>query len=308
MVAALAALALGCASTASPRPEDASAQGPAPIFLYEVSDPGGAPGRMFLLGSVHVQDPANARLDLAVDHAFDRADELVVEVNTASIDATEAQRMTLMTGLLPEEETLDQHLSAEARALLHERTQELGLPMMVLQRMRPWLAAITIATLSLQRAGYQEDAGVDHIMIERASQQAKPIRELESFEEQLDLFAALEPRLQEHLLLDALYSSAPGQEQSDAIFEAYRAGDEVRAAEVFFGDLRDHPELAPLYQRLFAARNATMVKRLRPMLDEGRTFFVTIGVGHLVGDDSVIAKLEATGLRARRVAPRGLGD
>ena len=47
-----------------------------------------------------------------------------------------------------------------------------------------------------------------------AIEAGKPIRELETVEQQLDMLAELSPELQEHLLLDAVYSSGESAGQT----------------------------------------------------------------------------------------------
>jgi uncharacterized protein len=56
-----------------------------------------------------------------------------------------------------------------------------------------------------------------------------------------------------------------------------------------------------LYRPLEADRNSRWPGRFRTMLDGGGTTFVLVGADHLVGPDSVLAKLAAAGMRARRV-------
>ena len=47
----------------------------------------------------------------------------------------------------------------------------------------------------------------------------------------------------------------------------------------------------------FTDRNRAWVKQIEAMLRERKTFFITVGAGHLVGKDSVPALLRADGYK-----------
>jgi uncharacterized protein YbaP (TraB family) len=50
-----------------------------------------------------------------------------------------------------------------------------------------------------------------------------------------------------------------------------------------------------LRDNLLVRRNKNWVPKLEAMLASGRPHFVTVGIGHLVGRDSVVAMLRAKG-------------
>ena len=52
-----------------------------------------------------------------------------------------------------------------------------------------------------------------------------------------------------------------------------------------------------LRTELIVARNRKWIPRLRQMLASDKTHFVTVGVGHLVGRDSLIEMLRAKGYK-----------
>jgi uncharacterized protein YbaP (TraB family) len=55
------------------------------------------------------------------------------------------------------------------------------------------------------------------------------------------------------------------------------------------------------YRRLFADRNTAWAKWIEARLKQPGTVFVAVGTGHLVGEDSVQAKLAAAGIRSERL-------
>ena len=54
-----------------------------------------------------------------------------------------------------------------------------------------------------------------------------------------------------------------------------------------------------VYVALVVQRNKAWMKQITQMLDENDgTFFVMVGIGHFVGDDSLISLLENAGINA----------
>jgi uncharacterized protein YbaP (TraB family) len=75
---------------------------------------------------------------------------------------------------------------------------------------------------------------------------------------------------------------------------AWARGDTATLAKVLDEGFAEVPQL---HARLLVGRNRNWVPKLRAMLGSGKTHFVTVGVGHLVGRDSVVAMLRARGYK-----------
>ena len=90
--------------------------------------------------------------------------------------------------------------------------------------------------------------------------------------------------------------AGPDAAQRDA--EAWAVGDRQLEVQEVRKISRAYPDY---YQAILVARNRRWAPRFRAMLDGGGTTFVLVGGDHLVGPDSVLAQLEAAGMRARRV-------
>jgi hypothetical protein len=132
--AAILAAVVACCAIASAQ-EAASKH-----FLWKVTSPSG--GEAYLLGSVHVLTKSYYPLSPTIDQAFAWSRTLVEEV-----DLDEMNNPATMIGLvgkatLPQGQTLDQLVSAETFAAVSKRAEANGIPLMLLQRMKPWMAAV----------------------------------------------------------------------------------------------------------------------------------------------------------------------
>jgi hypothetical protein len=299
-----ALLGLGCA-TAPPAPAPAAAQAPSPVeraLLWEVKSVHAQGGTAYVVGSIHLGRPGELSFPASMEAAFARSDALVVEVDVGAVDAMAMQRFILEQGMLPPGQRLSERLDPETAKLLGPAAERVGLPLAGLERMRPWVVAVTLSVMELQRAGYQSGLGVDRVFLDRA-RGTKEIIELESAEGQLRMLASLPEPLQDAMLRDQLSRSEQFTQGLERLTEAWRAGDAEQLEALIFRGQTD-PALRPVYEKLFYERNARMAEALRGLLAQPRTWFVVVGAGHVVGPQGVVALLEQQGHPVRQL-PKG---
>jgi uncharacterized protein YbaP (TraB family) len=281
---------LACVSRPPPPPPPAA-------FYWEAHGPGGAV--LFLLGSVHIGDGRELLVPARVEADWARAEALVVEVDVHGMPDLERLEAVQRYGLLRAEERLEDLVSLGTRESLVAYLQAHGYPLAPAGRMRPWLLAQQVTQIAFESAGYEAENGVDAWFLRRAEQEGRPIGQLESLEEQMSLFGALTPTVEEALLREVL-------EQTDAlvatmrrIVAAWERGDEAQLLDLLLGSRRD-PRLAAFHRAVFVERNHRMAGRLAALAGDGRARFVVVGTGHLIGPESVPDLLEGWGFSVER--------
>src|SRR5688572_27513086 len=147
---ALAAL-LACVVVSTP----AFAQQAGRNFLWKVEGPGGSAA--FLLGSLHVLTADFCPLSAAINKAFAESKTLVEEVDIDETSDPMLMMAALSKAMLSDGRTLDQIIAPDVYAEVTKRAEKAGLPMMAIQRMKPWLVAITLMTPTLQAAGFKPE-------------------------------------------------------------------------------------------------------------------------------------------------------
>jgi uncharacterized protein YbaP (TraB family) len=236
-----------------------------------------------------------------MEEAFQRSEALVVEVDVGALDPSLMQRLILEKGMLPADQRLSQRLDPETVKLLEAAAKRAGLPMAGLERMRPWVVAVTLSVLDLQRSGYDAGLGLDRLFLDRA-RGSKEIVELETAEQQLQLFAELPEPLQDAMLRDQLRSSEEPQGGMERLTQAWQAGDAEGMAAQVFQQEHAHPDLRPLYEKLFYERNGRMAAKVGALLEQPRTWFVVVGAGHVVGPEGLLALLQKQGHSVRQLS------
>jgi uncharacterized protein YbaP (TraB family) len=102
------------------------------------------------------------------------------------------------------------------------------------------------------------------------------------------------------MLRDALARVDRFPDDTRALVDAWQQGDEGRLEELVFGPLAELPELEVFYDLVFFQRNEHMAARLSQLGGDGRTRFVVLGAGHMVGEQGVPAILARRGFQVTR--------
>lgn len=260
-----------------------------------------APGiTAYILGSVHALKPGTAWRTPEIGTALDAASELWFET---ILPESPADALVLIIPGLDPAQRLPKLLGAADHTLLERRATTLGMPGGVgfLDKMYPWLAYITLASLEIKAAGLDEKNGVDHVLQHEGTAAHKPIFGFETPAQQVGFFSAQPEPVMVRLLHDQLHAPAETRRLLDRMVPAWLAGDiptvarQMNAATAALG-----PDFTRI---LLASRNQAWADKLDGMRGTEKTIFVTVGAGHLAGPGNLRDDLVKKGFTARRVRP-----
>jgi uncharacterized protein len=251
-------------------------------------------GEVFLFGST----PVKARtlwLSDSVRGAFDRSAELWVEnpdYDPAEMNA--AVRKRVAEG----GPTLAQALPTDELSRLHDLVGRAGKAPDAFDAQPVWAAYPSLSGLADEVKKIDPADLPERVLKARAKAQGKAVKtEWASFEEVFRFSSQTPPAVQLQLIrksMDDLEAALSGGGFSNAWAVGNLAP--LNARDRRFAEA--YPEL---YARLVVERNAGWVPRIRQMLDAGQPAFVCVGIGHLLGPQSIQAQAEAAGLKVRRL-------
>ncbi len=219
---------------------------------------------IYLFGTFHALDGKSAWFNDEVRTAFAASDELVLET------------------VVPERGAVSEPGQAATSA--------------------PYLAATRLAISAGRARGMQAGNGADLVLRDVAELWGKPVGGLESFTTQLGMFGQIPTE-----------SGQPGPAMSPAQARAAMDGlslvmGDMQAAwnrgdwRLFTAMLTNMRRTSPQsYNLMFAQRNAHWASWIAQRLQRPGTVFVAVGTGHLVGRDSIQAKLALRGFRSARI-------
>ncbi|MFM9865561.1 MAG: TraB/GumN family protein [Micropepsaceae bacterium] len=249
--------------------------------------------KLYLFGSLHLLPPHTKWTYPALDSARKESQVFVFE---APLDEGGAAMMRFVekSGHLPFGKTLADVLPAKVHADLQEAAWSVQYPPKMLEPLRPWLAGVYLELYSYIKAGFSSFYGVDHVIEQEAKARRAELAYLETVEEQLSNFSALSRHGEVAYLTATVRGVLEEPDMPLVLAGAWASGDTAHLAKVLDEGFAEVPQLRA---QLLVGRNRKWVPQLKAMLASGKTHFVTVGAGHLVGRDSVVAMLRAKGYK-----------
>lgn len=275
--------------TAPPGPssETTSSKASEKSFLWQVSS---STAKVYLLGSIHVAKEDIYPLAPAIEAAYENSDALVLEVHMTKKVEAEVALKSAKLGVYPEGDSVEQHVSPQTWTRYSKFLEERGKPIAVFARMKPWLASIALMIETLGESGFSPNQGIDRHFQERAEKDGKPIKSLESVDDQLNTLATIDDPTQELMLLEFLDGEEDVETQMEQAFEAWQHGDAAAMESAMLESMMT-PEYRPVFDKLFVERNRNMKAKLSEYLAGGTVHFVVVGSGHLVGKEGIVELL-----------------
>ncbi|OYY72518.1 MAG: TraB/GumN family protein [Sphingomonas sp. 28-63-12] len=284
------------AQNAAPAPAAAAVAAPAvdaDPALWVVKDDDTT---IYLFGTVHVLKPGLRWFDKAVKAAFDKSDQVVLEIPLPS-DA-EAQQVLLPRVIDPDGPALTEKLHPEKRAAYAAVLAKLGIPPTALDKLYPWFAAVTLTQVQLQKAGYNPASGAERAIDAAAKAAGKPVTGLETLTQQIGYFADLPEADQIAFLEEGVDDFDDGIKSIDEMVSSWSKGDPETLGKVMN---RDIDKLPSLYKVLLKDRNIRWADWIGARMKQPGTVFIAVGAGHLAGKDSVQVQLATHHLTATRI-------
>ncbi|WP_144243855.1 TraB/GumN family protein [Sphingopyxis sp. MWB1] len=262
--------------------------------LWAVKD---ADTTIYLFGTIHVLKPGLGWFDEAVKDAFDKSDELVLELVLPENPAEVAQKM--MPLAIDQTGTpLSSLLSDEERAAYAAMLAKFGVAPQQFDMFKPWFVGVTLTTMPLPQLGYNPEEGVEKKLTAFAKSAGKPVSGLETVEEQLGYFDNLPQADQLSFLNGVVRDLDKMGPMLDTLVTQWSAGDPEGLAETMNESMKESPKLTEI---LLWNRNHRWAEQIEEKLEQPGTFFVAVGAGHLAGEKSVQDYLAERGLTAERI-------
>lgn len=252
---------------------------------------------IYLFGSVHVLKPGLNWFDGAVRDAFDKSDEMILELVLPE-DQAEAAKVTIPMALDKSGTALSARLAPADREAYQAAMTSVGLPPAQLDPFKPWFAAVTLSMLPLTKMGFDPEQGVEKQLTHAAQKAGKPISGFETLTEQLGYFDSLPMDSQVSFLNATVKEIDKLAPQLDKLVALWAKGAPQELAATMNEGFMSTPQLA---KTLLWDRNERWADQIKARLDKPGTVFVAVGAGHLAGEKSVQDYLKERGLKATRV-------
>lgn len=262
-------------------------------LLYKVSS---KTSTVYVLGSIHLAKEEVYPLSKFIDKAYKKSDVLVLELDpTSSESVATIQNTMLSLGMYAQGQSLKTELSDKTYITLKKYAAKTGMSLEKMEKMRPWVVMLQLSVVEMMRLGYSPDLGIDQHFLKKAKQDEKPIIELETAKEQMELLSKDDKEFQDKLLFYTLDSMHELEPMLDEMFIAWKTGNAKVFDRIMSESLDDDPSLITIYDDIITKRNYTMTTRIEGFLKTKQNYFVVVGAGHVVGKEGIVSLLKKAG-------------
>lgn len=265
---------------------------PATPALWKVAD---ADTTIYLFGTIHLLPKDIEWYTPQLAQAVDASAELVTEI--PEIEPNQTTVAVIKYGMLPPGQSLRALMTKREKVKFAAAMKRLGLPAETFDRFRPWYAAVVMATLPLQRQGYDLQNGVEAQLGERTKARGIARSGLETLDYQLGLFGAFDAKVQKRYLFEVIDSLPTLDKQVQEMVGAWSKGDAPALAAMLNAE-QDDPAMLKV---LLLDRNKAWAQWIKTRMDRPGTVFIAVGAGHLGGKGSVQDELALAGIPSARV-------
>lgn len=290
MRAALVAYVLlfgGCAAS-----EPKSELPPQPP-IWVVSD---ADSEITLYPTLHILPPEVDWKSDELTRRLAEAEEVWFEILPGS-EADPALQQTMMQLGMNPGSSLTSKLSPEEAASLKKAVAPFGMPIEVVDQMRPWIVSTFVSISALMEKGFDPNSGVEKQLTSMTT--GKKIRALETAEGQMRMLASIPEETQMEMLRETLTEMDEGVEELKELVADWAVGDVEDLEDNLLDEMKlETPEA---YNTLFTLRNKNWADQIEAELKGSGTDFIAVGAGHLVGEDGVPAMLISRGYSVTRL-------
>jgi len=241
---------------------------------------------VYLFGSIHVANEDMYPLAKKIEEAYESSDALVVELNLDKVNPM----LMLQKSMYQDDRTLESELTKETYQKLEALLLINKVPKMAYIKMKPWMAIMTVLMLEMNKAGFDKTLGVDNHFLDKAKEK-KEILELETAEEQLDLFDKELASLQNEFIDYSLLDQSLWLQQIDTLVHFWKTGNTKEMERFVLEPVAGHPEFSKIMDKLYTQRNLRMISKIEEYLKTDKTYFVVVGAAHLIGDEGIVELL-----------------
>jgi uncharacterized protein len=278
-------------------------------ILYRVT---GGESTAYLLGSIHIGTGDMYPFGDTLMDALAGADTFVFESDTRT-DENVQRLMTRMT--LPKDATLRDILGDDLMDEVLAAYDAIGIPAAMIDAQQPWVVISTLSVYSsavemgIDNVSQAISLGVDHYVLNYADKHQKQLAYLETIDEFADMMESFTPDLTRYLIQDEVnwilhredFPAISPLKQWPALWSTGDAGNFWASYQQSIS-YTDKALYGEYEDKVLTRRNVLMADRLDAMFQEGGTYFVTIGLLHLIYEgDNIPELLREKGYTVERV-------
>ena len=253
---------------------------------------------VYIGGTIHLLPPSEFPLPKQFDEIYAKSDSIVLEAKLPDPADTQAQMQMIQAMSFEPGKTLQDVLSPETFTALKDYFATMGVDVAQMAQFKPGFIATIMLAMEAQKAQMAGE-GVDAYFAKRASEEGRPQEYLETLAFQTQMLASQGAGDEDRFIKTNLQHTEDFVPVMKALIKAWRAGDEATLNELVIDRMKQQsPEM---FKTLLTERNNDWTGKIERMFGDQDKEFVLVGVGHLIGEQSVIAQLKNKGYKVTKL-------
>jgi uncharacterized protein YbaP (TraB family) len=253
---------------------------------------------LYLFGTVHLLSSEFDWMSGDLESIFREAGTVFFEIDTGPSAQINASVLTQSLGFRTDGLRLSGELDSYQLKLLDAAANNSGIPVATLDNMKPWLASEFLTVAAAAEAGLTPELSADDALKSRAAAQGKNVIYLDTMEGQLTRAAEQPQFVQMKLLTDTLEGFNTLGSDLTKVAQAWSVGQtNYLTRELIEETQKRSPDI---YQVFFDDVNRDWSRQFTRFMEGNGTGFAGIGIGHLLGEDSVQELLRDQGYEVSR--------
>jgi uncharacterized protein len=257
----------------------------------------------YLYGTIHLIPKEDFFLTDATKKVFDASQKVTFEINMKEMNNPMAMLGMMTKAMMPNGKKLKDFLSADDYGLVKRKFDSLGLPLQMLERIKPMFLSVMVGNdgekMSLDGGNNESTKSTSYEMefLQMGEKQKKEFAGLETVEFQMGIFDSIPYKAQAEMLVKTIKGEG-GESNAEfsKMVEMYKSQD-IEAMSKMLGSA-DETDLAKYEGMLITTRNRNWIPIMKKMMLEKTTFFA-VGAGHLGGEKGVVNLLRQEGYKLK---------
>lgn len=267
-------------------------------LLWKVTHPG-LRSTSYLFGTIHIIAQEDYFLPAGTESALAGVERIVFEIDMKEMSDLGAMMSIMMKAFMANGIRLRDLISAEDYRLVETHFKDIGLPMFMLDRIKPmFLSVFANSEIGPDALQSGEMTSYEMEFYDYALEHNLSTGGLETIDFQISVFDSIPYAVQAEMLVESIRA---GEDTDDMLLQltaAYKAQDIEALYAMIHHETTGMGDYSDV---LVGNRNARWISGIREYMKEGNMFFA-VGAGHLGGAQGVIRLLRAEGFTVTPVS------
>jgi uncharacterized protein len=254
----------------------------------------------YLYGTIHIIPKADYFITEATQKAFDASEKVTFEINMKEMNNPMALMGIMGKAMMADGKKLKDLIKEEDYKLVQRKFDTLGLPLKMLERMKPMFLSVMMGTdgekISLENNSANKSTSYEMEFMQMGEKQKKDFDGLETIEFQMGIFDSIPYKVQAEMLVKTIKSGGSGDADLKKMVEMYKKQDIDAMSKMLASG--EESDLAGYEKMLVLNRNRNWIPLMAKSMRDKTTFFA-VGAGHLGGNFGVVNLLRKEGYKLK---------